>query len=57
MREMNPVNEYRIARPIVTINASNERRREPKYWDPQTIDTNHFKIKFDHRVPEGNYLP
>ncbi len=52
MREMNPYNNYRIARCIVTTDSSGKRRREAEYWDLQNVTADDIDIEYGHRVPE-----
>jgi hypothetical protein len=52
MREMDPVNNYRIAQCIVTTDSSGERRREAEYWAPLNVTADDIVIEFGHRVPE-----
>ena len=51
MREIDPINEYRIARCVVTINQRGQ-RREPQYWSPKRVDPQQVTLQFGHRIPE-----
>lgn len=54
MRELDPIDQYRIARCIVTENARGERRREARYWHPENVNAQQITIMFGHRVPESS---
>jgi hypothetical protein len=51
MREMSPVNTYKIAHHVITINSRGEQRPEAEYWNPREIDGNANTFKFGHRLP------
>lgn len=53
MREIDPINEYRIARCVVTINQHGG-KREPRYWSPERVDPQQVTLQFGHRIPESS---